>query len=137
MADRDFKRRRGGEIASDPGLTALSRALTRPAPARAAGEGGGEEASDPAAEGRAEVELTMADLVSDDNGEIVFFNDSGFRTLGLSTTAAVVASGSSPRHVTAGGADVTGFKFVTFDNGLTLYFESGLDLIVHRERGAG
>jgi hypothetical protein len=137
MASRHFKPRRPGEIASDPGLTELSRALTRDGAAHAADEAGGGGAADAAAEGRAEVELTMADLVSDDNGEIVFFNDSGFRTLGLTTTAAVIASGSSPRHVTAGGADVTGFKFVTFDNGLTLYYESGLELVVHRQRGTG
>ena len=37
----------------------------------------------------------MADLVSDDNGEIVFFNDSGFRSLAIRTDAAVVANGQA------------------------------------------
>lgn len=78
----------------------------------------------------ADVELTMADLVGDDNGEIVFFNDSGFRTLALETSCTLVADGRSGRHVTAGGANVTGFRYVTFDNGLTLYYEEGLDLIL-------
>jgi hypothetical protein len=133
MASGHFKPRRPGEITSDPGLTELSRALTGTGPTRPPASD--RPAPDPASEGGAEVELTMADLVSDDNGEIVFFNDSGFRTLGLTTTAGVVASGRSPHHVTAGGADVTGFKFVTFDTGLTLYFESGLELILHRQGG--
>lgn len=79
---------------------------------------------------RAEVELTMADLVSDDNGEIVFFNDSGFRSLAIQTDSAVVADGRTDAHVTAAGEDVSGFKYVTFDNGLTLYFEDGLDLVL-------
>ena len=47
---------------------------------------GGEAAAEPA-----DVELAMADLISDDNGEIVLFNDSGLRSLILRTDAAVVA----------------------------------------------
>ena len=78
----------------------------------------------------AEVELALADLVSDARGEIVFYNDSGFRSLAVRTDRAVVDEGRAGAHVTAAGEDVSGFKFVTFDNGLTLYFEAGLDLIV-------
>lgn len=78
----------------------------------------------------AEVELALADLISDANGEIVLYNDSGFRTLAIATDAATVANGQAARHVTAGGEDVSGFNYVTFDNGLTLYFPDGLDLIV-------
>ena len=83
-----------------------------------------------------EVELDLADLIGDANGEVVFFNDSGFRTLGLRTHAAVVADGRSGRRVTAGGTDVSGFKYVTFDNGLTLYYGSDVDLIVCRPPGS-
>lgn len=79
---------------------------------------------------RAEVELTMADLISDDNGEVVFYNDSGFRSLALRTDSAVVANGLAAPHVTAGGEDVTGFHYVTFENGLTLYYQEGLDLVL-------
>lgn len=87
--------------------------------------------ADEAADGRAEVELKMADLVSDANGEIVFFNDSGFRSLGITTEASVVADGEAQAHRTADGTDVTGFFFVTFENGLTIYYQDGLDLILH------
>jgi len=78
----------------------------------------------------AEVELALADLVSDANGEVVIFNDSGFRTLALHTDAAVVDGGRARRHVTAGGDDVSGFNYVTFESGVTVYFPEGLNLIV-------
>jgi len=89
----------------------------------------GEPLTDPVAE-PAELELALADLISDDNGEIVFFNDSGFRSLAIRTDAAVVANGRAQAHLTAAGDDVSGFKFVRFDNGLTLYFEEGLELVL-------
>lgn len=76
------------------------------------------------------VELALADLISDDNGEIVFFNDSGFRTLTIETEAQVVSSGQATTHRTASGEDVSGFNYVTFENGMTLYFEDGLDLLL-------
>ena len=38
--------------------------------------------------------------------------------------------GRPAKHVTASGEDVSGFKYVTFDNGVTLYFPEGLDLIL-------
>jgi hypothetical protein len=77
-----------------------------------------------------ELELDLADLISDDNGEIVLFNDSGLRSLALRTEAAVVANGRMQAHRTATGEDVSGFKFVRFDNGLTLYFEEALHLVL-------
>ena len=82
----------------------------------------------------AEAELTLSDLVGDANGEVVIFNDSGLRTLSIQTRAAVVAKGEAAKHVTAGGEDVSGFKYVTFDNGVTLYFPDGLDLILRSDR---
>jgi hypothetical protein len=80
------------------------------------------------------VTLALADLVHDGNGEIVLFNDSNLRRLALVTTAAELARGQAPHHVTAAGEDVTGFAYVTFENGVTLYYEPQLELIV---RAAG
>jgi hypothetical protein len=77
-----------------------------------------------------EVQLALADLVSDANGEVVIFNDSGFRTLALHTDAVVVDGGQARHHVTAGGDDVSGFNYVTFDSGVTVYFPQELNLIV-------
>jgi hypothetical protein len=77
-----------------------------------------------------EVELALTDLVGDANGEVVIFNDSGLRTLALRTDSAVVAGGQSQSHVTAGGEDVSGFNYVSFDTGVTVYFPEGLELIL-------
>jgi hypothetical protein len=89
-------------------------------------------ASEPAGKhgAAAEVELALADLVSDDNGEVVFCNDSGFRSLAILTDSQVVADGRAGVHVTAAGDDVSGFKYVKFDSGLTLFYEEGLQLVV-------
>jgi hypothetical protein len=78
----------------------------------------------------AEVELALADLVSDANGEIVFCNDSGFRSLAIRTDSEIVADGRVDAHLTAAGDDVSGFNYVRFENGLTLFYEEGLQLIV-------
>ncbi|HWL67555.1 MAG TPA: hypothetical protein VNS22_04135 [Geminicoccus sp.] len=76
------------------------------------------------------VELALSDLVQDIGGEVVLYNDSGLRAMGLVAHEAIVGEGEAGPHVTASGADVTGFKFVSFANGLTLYYQDGLDLIV-------
>jgi hypothetical protein len=81
------------------------------------------------------VTLRLSDLVQDANGEIVLFNDSNLRRLALLTEASEVARGEAPHHVTAAGEDVTGFAYVTFDNGITLYYQPPLELVVHSERG--
>ncbi len=74
--------------------------------------------------------LALDDLVRDQAGEVVLFNDSGLRALALSTTTVVVEEGLAGRHVTAAGEDVSGFRYLAFANGLRLYYQQGLDLIV-------
>jgi hypothetical protein len=84
----------------------------------------------------ASVALALDDLVRDANGEVVLFNDSGQRALAIATHARVLEEGEVGRHVTAAGEDVSGFRFLVFDNGLKLYHPPGLDLIlVGRWRG--
>lgn len=130
MAERLPLRGIAGAAAAVPdsdrtALSELSHAL-----GRVAGEPGDVGSLDwPAA---AEVELDVADLVGDVNGEIVLFNDSGARTVGISSERAVVADGRSDPHVTAAGADVTGYRYVTFEDGPTLFVEEGVHLIIHR-----
>jgi hypothetical protein len=103
-----------------------------------AGEAARRAGADPAPAGgsaaMAEVELTMSDLLADANGEIVLFNDSGLRRLAIATDAAVVGDGRAGAHRTATGQDVSGFRFLTFDNGVRLYYQSGLDVVVRRPR---
>lgn len=84
-----------------------------------------------------EIELDLADLVGDADGDVVFFNDSAVRTVGLRTDATVVARGRSGRHVTAGGTDVSDCSYVAFDNGLTLYYGNDVELIIRRLAGDG
>jgi hypothetical protein len=74
--------------------------------------------------------LALDDLVRDQDGEVVLFNDSGLRALALSTTTVVVEEGLAGRHVTAAGEDVSGFRYLAFANGLRLYYQPGLDLII-------
>jgi hypothetical protein len=77
--------------------------------------------------------LALDDLVQDENGEVVLFNDSGLRALAVSTAATVIEQGEAGRHVTAAGEDVSGFRYIAFTNGLRLYYEPSLDLIVTDE----
>jgi hypothetical protein len=78
----------------------------------------------------APVMLALDDLVRDQNGEVVLFNDSGLRALALSTSIPVIDEGTAGRHVTAAGENVSGFRYVAFANGLRLYHQQDLDLIV-------
>lgn len=95
------------------------------------GETAAPEADDPEALG--EVVLPLSAMISDASGEVVLFNDSGLRSLVVRTDAQLTGKGQSPRHVTAGGDDVSGFRFMTFDNGIKLYYHPDLDLVLTRE----
>ena len=109
---------------SRPNLADLVRDLT------GVGADDSAEAAPPVRSAPPGASLALTDLISDDNGEIVFFNDSGFRTLSIETDAQVVSKGQAASHRTAAGEDVSGFNYVTLENGLTLYFEDDLDLLL-------
>ncbi len=79
--------------------------------------------------------LRLDDLLQDENGEVVLFNDSALPVLALEASAGIVAEGTSGAHHTAAGEDVTGFRYVAFDNGLTLFYQDGLDLVIRSEGG--
>ena len=80
--------------------------------------------------------LALDDLMRDQNGEVVLFNDSGLRSLALSTDLAVIEDGQAGKHVTAAGEDVSGFRYLLFANGLRLYYQQGLDVLVLDEDAA-
>lgn len=132
MADRSSSTQLAlvAAASSDPDLRALSE-LSRALEGVAAVEVGRAAGAAERGDVGAEIELKTSDLIGDDAGEIVFFNDSGVRTVGITADTPVVANGWSDAHVTAAGADVTGYRYVTFENGPTLFFEDGLDLIIH------
>ena len=77
--------------------------------------------------------LALEDLVADQRGEVVLFNDSGLRALALSTSTLVTDEGSVGRHVTAAGEDVSGFRYLAFASGIKLYYQPDLDVIVVEE----
>lgn len=85
---------------------------------------------DPLPEEEPPLMLALDDLVQDENGEVVLFNDSGLRALAISTATRVIEEGEAGRHVTAAGEDVSGFRYLAFANGLRLYYQPDLDLIV-------
>ena len=71
--------------------------------------------------------LTLADLVPDEDGEIVLFADTD-TSVKISSESAVIASGLADPHVTAAGVDVTGMAFSTFEGGITVYHNPDHDL---------
>ena len=81
------------------------------------------------------VTLELTDLVSDSNGEIVLFNDSHLPALAVRADRLPVASGEMGSHVTAAGDDVTGYRFVAFDNGTKLIFQDSVDLVILGAQG--
>lgn len=74
--------------------------------------------------------LELTDLLRDSNGEVVLFNDSHLPALAVRADSQLVASGEVEQHVTASGDDVTGYRYVAFDNGTTLYYQESLDLVI-------
>lgn len=78
----------------------------------------------------AELILSLKDIVSDGNGDVVLLDDAGLTRLAIATDAPVVTEGISLSHTVATGEDVSGFAYVTFATGLTLYYPEGLELAV-------
>ena len=80
--------------------------------------------------GSGELILSLEDIVSDGNGDVVLLDDAGLTRLAIATDASVVTEGISLSHTVATGEDVSGFAYVTFATGLTLYYPEGLELAV-------
>ena len=81
------------------------------------------------------VSLELADLIQDDNGEIVLFNDSHLPAVALHTDVSPLSEGSMTIHTTAAGEDVSGYRYVAFSNGLTLFYQTDLDLFIVSDNG--
>lgn len=83
-------------------------------------------------EHKADIELALDDLIGDARGDIVFCNDSNLGSLAITTEAVVVEEGVAERHSVAGGMDVSGYRYVRFASGVTLYVEPGMSLVIVR-----
>lgn len=80
--------------------------------------------------------LELSDLLQDSNGEIVLFNDSLLPALAVRAESQPIDAGAVGQHVTAAGDDVTGFRFVAFDDGTRLYYQESLHLVVLDDQAA-
>jgi len=67
--------------------------------------------------------LAVADLIAGSADEVVLFNDSAIREVVLESAEAALDRGSVDSHVTADGVDVSGFRYLSFPHGLTLYHD--------------
>ena len=67
--------------------------------------------------------LAVADLIAGSAGEVVLFNDSAISEVVLETAEAPLRQGGVDSHVTADGVDVSGFRYLRFPAGLTLYHD--------------
>jgi hypothetical protein len=74
--------------------------------------------------------LALDEVIGDGNGEVVFYNEAGLTSLTVRTDDAVVARGTATEHGPSDDHDISGFAFVSFESGLTLYYPEGLDLAV-------
>lgn len=79
----------------------------------------------PADEG---VVLDLADLLPDENGEVVI-TSSEF-SIHLNSDRAVAETGVAGDHVTAAGYDVSGFAYFSFEGGLTVFCQDAEALVV-------
>jgi hypothetical protein len=77
--------------------------------------------------------LPLRGLQPDANGNVVLLDDAGSTAVGVITREKVTLSGMVDRHVTAGGIDVTGFCFVRFESGVTLYYPVDTDMVITSE----
>lgn len=64
--------------------------------------------------------LGLSDLLPDAAGEVVLMGGDDV-PLSIHAAEAVTAEGIADAHVTAGGVDVTGLHFYSFESGITLY----------------
>ena len=73
------------------------------------------------------VSLTLDDLLPDDAGEVVLLAGDDL-PINLLTDVTLAETGIAPEHVTAGGVEVTGLHYYSFESGLTIY--SPVDLLI-------
>ncbi len=77
--------------------------------------------------------LALQDFVANSSGEVVVFNDSAVATMTLTTDSKVLNKGTAKKSQTTDGQAISDFKYLTFDNGLTVYFAPELEILVERQ----
>jgi hypothetical protein len=83
--------------------------------------------------------LAVADLIAGTADEVVLFNDSAVYEVVLESEEAPVDRGDVVSHVTADGVDVSGFRYLKFPQGLTLFYDPDtrirVDTTAYRSEG--
>lgn len=103
------------------------------APESAPAEEGNRAAPDAASE---TLVLPLAALMPDAEGNIALIEGLGGAPIAIATDKEVAETGRAGADARAGGLNVSGYRFVRFRSGVTLYFPDGTDLAVVPERGA-
>jgi hypothetical protein len=77
--------------------------------------------------------LTLRDLMPDAAGEVASQNI-GLPAVSIyaSQQVAITRAGTVEQHVTAAGEDVSGYRFYSFDNGMTVYFPPDVVVLIER-----
>jgi hypothetical protein len=65
-----------------------------------------------------EITLSVADLLPAEDGSVIFDTD---LDVGLTDHPAVVSRGTAASESVAGGQDVSGFQYLAFETGMTVY----------------
>ena len=76
---------------------------------------------------RQSLALDLSELLSGGTGEVVLASDA---QLSLTSTLAVTDAGFVDHHVTADGEDVSGFAYLSFESGATVYYAANADLVL-------
>ena len=121
-------------MAASAGTKRMSKSETEAGATPQEAATGADQRGDPKVE-QGEVVLSLSELLQDENGEIVLFNDSNLNRVVLAADVRPLAQGEAEPHVTASGVDVAGYHYITFENGTTLYYPGGLTLEVVLEQG--
>jgi hypothetical protein len=77
-----------------------------------------------------EITLSLDDLISDNNNEVVLVSDPSLDSIKLVADSPISGSGLMEHHVTADGQDVSGYHFLSFETGLTLFYGDGVHVVV-------
>ena len=108
----------------------------RTAPAATGGTGGAAlDGADYAVAGDAaddHIWLSLGDLLPDADGNVVLLADAGLTGVGILTREKVQEFGRVKGRRTAAGMNVSGFHFMSFESGLTLYYPASISLRVSR-----
>lgn len=80
------------------------------------------------------VSLALGDLLPDAAGEVVLLAGDNL-PVNLLASEPVIESGIAPAHVTAGGMEVTGLHYYSFESGVTVY--SPVDLLILNDPNLG